>query len=108
MPLTIQLRSVDDAMVGAMVLDGGVQRIGLFAAEGTPQASVRYTANYAAGQAGVHVLTDLMPQTPYLIARDGVSLGTASASSDGVLVFHSSGGGQFTVRGSGRAARTAW
>jgi hypothetical protein len=108
MPLTIQLRSVDDAMVGAMVLDGGVQRIGLFAAEGTPQANVRYTANYAAGQAGVHVLTDLMPQTPYLIARDGVSLGTASASSDGVLVFHSSGGGQFTVRGSGRAARTAW
>jgi hypothetical protein len=98
MPTTVRLHSTNGTMVGAMVMDGSVQRVGLFSADGVPQSNVRYTATYASGQTGVHVLADLVPNTQYLIARDGASLGTASTTSQGVLTFRSSEGGLFTVR----------
>ena len=98
MPATVRLQSTNGTMVGAMVTDGSAQRIGLFSADGTPQSSVSYTANYASGQAGVHLLADLVPNTQYVIACNSVSIGTIPASSQGVLTFQSSEGGLFTVR----------
>ena len=98
MPDTIRLQSTDGTMVGAMVKDGGVERIGLFSADGAPQSGVRYTATYPSGVIGVHVLADLLPGAQYLIARDGVRIGDYSASSQGVLTFRSGQGGLFTVR----------
>src|SRR5262249_22539289 len=58
MPATVRVASTDGAMVGAMVADGAVSRIVLFAADGTPQSVVRYSASGEPGQAAVHVLTD--------------------------------------------------
>jgi hypothetical protein len=98
MPTTVRLPSTNGAMVGAMVADGSVQRVGLFSADGGPQSNVGYTANYASGQTGVHVLADLLPNTQYIIARNGVSLGTVRTSNQGVLTFRSPEGGLFTVR----------
>jgi hypothetical protein len=46
----------------------------------------------------VHVIADLVPNAEYLIARNGSSIATALASSQGVLTFRSSGGGLFMVR----------
>ncbi len=106
MPATVRLESADGKMVGAMVTDGSVQRVGLFSADGAPQSSVSYTANYTSGQTGVHVLADLVPNSQYLIARNGVSIGTISASSQGVLTFQSADGGLFTVRSQAAAAKT--
>jgi hypothetical protein len=100
MPTTIRLQSTDGAMVGAMVADGTVHHVGLFSADGAPQASVAYDANYPSGAAGVHVLADVVPSTQYAIARNGLSIGTVSASRQGVLTFQSSEGGLFTVRAS--------
>jgi hypothetical protein len=97
MPSTVRLQSADGAMVGAMVTDGGVRRVGLFAADGAAQSAVSYVASYAPGRDGVHVLADLVPDANYLIARDGVRTGIVRASSQGVLTFRSSGGGRFTV-----------
>ena len=97
MPATTRLQSANGTMVGAMVRDGGVQRIGLFSAEGTPQASVQYAASYGPGTTGVHVLADLVANTQCLIARNGTSIGTIPVSSQGVLTFQSSDGGQFAV-----------
>ena len=105
MPATVRLQSPDGTMVGAMVKEGSVQRVGLFSADGVPQSSVRYTATYASGRTGVHVLVDLVPNTSYFIARNGVSIGTISTSSEGVLTFRSSQGGLFTAR-SQAGART--
>jgi hypothetical protein len=98
MPTTVRLQSMNGTIVGAMVTDGGVQRIGMFAADGVPQTIVRYSANYSADQTGVHVLADLVPNAQYVIVRNGMSIGTAPASSQGVLTFRSSEGGLFTVR----------
>jgi hypothetical protein len=98
MPLTVRLQSDDGTMVGAMVKDGSAQRVGLFSADGAPQSSIRYTATYASGETAVHVLVDLMPNTPYVIARNGMSIGTIWTSGQGVLTFRSAKGGLFTVR----------
>ena len=97
MPATIRLQSPDGTMVGAMVADGRVQRVGLFSAAGAPQPASTYTANYASGRTGVHVVADLVPNAQYVIERDGMSIGTVQASSQGVLTFRSSEGGQFTA-----------
>ena len=75
MPATVRLESADGKIVGAMVSDNGVQRIALFAADGSPQATVSYTATYTAEQTGVHVLADLVPNAQYSDRR-----GTAQAS----------------------------
>jgi hypothetical protein len=96
MPATIRLQSMNRAMVGAMVTDGGVQRVALFSADGAPQSSVSYTANFA-GQMSVHVLVDLMPNSTYVLTRNGLILRTVSSSSQGVLAFRSFQGGLFTV-----------
>jgi hypothetical protein len=98
MPTTIRLQSSNGTMVGALVTDGRVQRVVLFSADGAPQASVRYAADYASRQTGVHVLADLVPNTQCLIARNGASIFEVSASSQGVLTFRSTEGGLFTVR----------
>ncbi len=98
MPTTIRLQSTAGTMVGAMVTEGSVQRVGLFSADGAPQATVVYGANYASGRTGVHVLADLVPHTHYVIERNGKSIVTVPASSQGVLTFRSSAGGLFTVR----------
>src|SRR5262245_19079541 len=108
MPPTVRLRSTDGAMVGAMVTDGSVERVALFSADGAPQSSVSYTANYASGETGVHVLTDLVPNTRYSIAVDGVTIRTVAASSQGVLTFRSSGGGLFTVRNQDAPKPSTW
>jgi hypothetical protein len=97
MPSTTRLQSTNGAMVGAVVSDDGVQRIGLFSADGTQQVSASYTANYPPGQAAVHVLTDLVPDAQYLITHNGITIGTVPASSQGALTFRSSDGGLFTV-----------
>lgn len=121
MPDTVRVQSVNDTMVGAMVDDGGVCRIGLFSADGTPRAAVSYNANPAsqtnhrnlqsrpndatqtnlANRASerpcVHVIADLLAETEYEVARDGVSLGTVLASRAGVATFQSAAGGLFTV-----------
>ena len=97
MPGTMRLQSVDGAMVGAMVTDGSVQRVGLFSADGSPQSNVSYTANYPSDKTGVHVVADLVPASEYVVARNGVRIGTVSSSSQGVLAFRSSGSGRFTV-----------
>jgi hypothetical protein len=98
MPTTVRLQSRSGTMVGAMVTDGSFQRVGLFSADGAPQSTVRYAASYASGRTGVHVIADLVPNTQYFIARNGVSIGTVSTSSQGVLTFRSLGGGLFTIR----------
>ena len=98
MPATSKLQSANGTMVGALVTDAGVHRIGLFSTDGAPQSSARYTATYASKRGGLHVLADLMPDTEYSIARNGASIGTAWASRHGVLAFQSSKGGLFTVR----------
>lgn len=100
MPATARLQSTNGLMIGAVVADGAVERVGLFSADGSLQASVGYAANVA-GRAVVHVVADLLPNVQYLIDRDGRSLGAASASSNGVLTFRSSEGGLFTLRSSG-------
>jgi hypothetical protein len=97
MPETVRVRSANGTMVGAMVTEARVPRIALFAASGAPQTSVRYVAAYPSDHEGVHVLADLIPNTQYSIARNGVSLGTAWTSSQGVLTFRSPGGGLFTI-----------
>jgi hypothetical protein len=98
MPATVRLQSTNGAMVGAMVRDGSVHRIALFAVDGTPKASVRYTASYAPGRTGgVHVIADLVPDSQYVITRDGLSIATLRASSQGVLTFRSPAGGLFTL-----------
>jgi hypothetical protein len=97
MPPTARIESTNGTMVGAAVTDGSVQRIALFSADGTPQSSVTYSANPAAGQTGVHVITDLIANTPYFIARNGVNMGTVPASSQGVVTFQSTEGGVFTI-----------
>jgi hypothetical protein len=101
MPTTVRLESTDGKMVGAMVSDGSVQRIALFAADGSPQSTVSYTA--AGGQTGVHVLADLVPNAQYSVTRNGTSIDTVSASSQGVLTFQSSTGGLFMAKGQARA-----
>lgn len=103
MPATSRLQSTNGAMVGAMVTDGQVQRIALFSAEGAPQATVSYTASYASARAGAHLLVDMTPSARCVIARNGANIAEASVSGQGVLVFKSSEGGQFTVRCSGKA-----
>ena len=103
MPATSRLQSTSGTMAGAMVTDGRVQRIGLFSADGTPQATSRYTASYASGQTGVHVLVDMVSDARCVIARNGTNIGEASASGQGVLVFKSSEGGLFTVRCAAKA-----
>ncbi len=50
-------------------------------------------------------LADLLPNARYLIARNGTSIGAASASSQGVLAFRSSEGGLFTARAARERAR---
>jgi hypothetical protein len=105
MPTTVRLQSTNGTMVGAMVADDSVQRVGLFSTDGAAQSSVSYTANYPHGQTAVHVLADLLPNRQYGIARDGVSIGTVSASSQGVLTFRSSGGGLFTVHNQAAALK---
>jgi hypothetical protein len=97
MPPTTRVEATNGAMVGALVSDGDVRRVGMFATDGTPQSSVTYTANYDAGQSGVHVIADLVASTPYVIARNGTTIGTVPASSQGVLTFQSTGGGVFTI-----------
>ncbi|HEY7057265.1 MAG TPA: hypothetical protein VH458_12105 [Vicinamibacterales bacterium] len=97
MPPTARIESTNGTMVGAAVTDGSVQRIALFSADGTPQSSVTYSANPAAGQTGVHVITDLIANTPYFIARNGVNMSTVPASSQGVVTFQSTEGGVFTI-----------
>jgi hypothetical protein len=103
MPATIRLQSPEGTMVGAMVRDRNEQRIALFSADGTPQSSVDYTANYPSGLAGVHILTDMKSSAQYIVERDAKSIGTVSASSQGVLRFRSEGGGLFSVRTRGGA-----
>jgi hypothetical protein len=98
MPATVRLQSTDGAMVGALVQDGSVQRVGLFSAAGAPQSSVSYTASYPPGVAGIHVLADLAPGTGYVVARNGGRVGTIQASSQGVLTFSSREGGLFTLQ----------
>jgi hypothetical protein len=98
MPATVGLRSTGGTMVGAMIADGTVQRVGLFASDGTPQVGVSYTAEYRSPQIGTHVILDLMPNTRYRIARDGTDVGIAVSSAQGVITFSSPGGGTFTVR----------
>lgn len=98
MPVTVGLRSTTGTMAGAMVTERGVQRIGLFSTDGTPQSHVSYMAAYASGEPGIHVIADMVPNALYVILRNGVSVGTASASSAGVLTFRSSGGGVFSVQ----------
>ncbi len=107
MPATVRLESTNGTMVGAMVTDGSVQRVALFSADGAPQSGVRYTATCASNRASVHVLADLLPNTRYFIARNGVSIGTVATSSQGVLTFRSSEGGVFAVRGRDTAG-TRW
>lgn len=126
MPETIRLRSENDAMTGAMVDDGGVWRIGLFAADGTPQTSVRYIANHAdyansaeratpvpaiaanstdpatlanrvAERPYFHVIADLLPEAEYDVTRDGTTLPRVRSSRAGVATFQSTAGGLFTV-----------
>ena len=97
MPETIRLSATNGTMVGAMVLDESVWRIGLFSAGGAPQSRVGYTANYPADRPGVHVVADVVPSTPCFVARDGISVGKVVSSSQGVLTFRSSGGGHFTI-----------
>jgi hypothetical protein len=97
MPTTVGVQSTNGTMVGAMVREGRVQRVGLFSIDGAPKSSVHYAADYPHDQTGVHVLADLVPNTPYFIARDGVSIGTGRTSSGGVLIFRTSRGGLFTV-----------
>jgi hypothetical protein len=98
MPATERVRSTNGAMVGAMVREGSIERIGLFSATGDPQMTVEYMAPYSGVQTGVHVLADLAPDVQYAIARDGVGIGTIASSSQGVLIFRSSQGGRFTLR----------
>ena len=98
MPATTRLRSQDGGMVGAMVTDGGTERLGLFSADGTPRSGARYVAPVASRRAAVHVLTDMLPGTPYVIECNGASLGTITASGQGVLIFRSTEGGLFTVQ----------
>jgi hypothetical protein len=98
MPATVRVQSTNGRMIGAMVADGTVQRVGLFATDGAPQSSVSYTARYALGQEGVHVVADLVPNSHYVIARNDVNIATASASDQGVLTFRCSEGGMFTIR----------
>jgi hypothetical protein len=105
MPATTRLLSQDGGMVGAMVTDGNTQRLGLFSADGAPRSSVRYVATYPSGRPAVHVLTDMMPGTPYMIECNGASLGTMTASQQGVLIFRSSEGGLFSAHS--RAASPA-
>jgi hypothetical protein len=97
MPATVRLQSTNGNMIGAMVADGSVQRVAFFATDGAPQSSVSYTARYPSGQAGVHVVADLVPNTQYVIARNDVIVATASASSQGVLTFRYPEGGVFTI-----------
>lgn len=104
MPPTLGLRSTGGTMVGAMVKDGSVHRIGLFAADGAPQANVSYTAQYQPGEGGVHVIVDLVPEAEYVITRDGVRIGEGPASSGGVVTFRSSQGGLFTISNRAGAA----
>ena len=98
MPATLRLCSTDRAMVGAIVADGNSQRIVLFASNGTPQAGVTYAVHYRSPQIGTHVIVDLLANTRYRIARDGMDLGVTLASDQGVIAFTSSGGGTFAVR----------
>jgi hypothetical protein len=97
MPSTMRLQSTNGTMVGAIVEDGRVQRVGLFSADGVPQSTVEFAADYGSRQTGVHVLADLLPSTRYVITRNGASIGAVQASSQGVLVFQSAAGGLFTV-----------
>jgi hypothetical protein len=98
MPGTVRLRSTGGAMVGAMIADGAVQRVGLFALDGTAQAGVTYAAHYRPPQIGTHVIADMVPDTRYRIARDGADLSVTKSSAQGVIAFSSAGGGTFTVR----------
>jgi hypothetical protein len=106
MPATVRLESTDGTMVGAMVADGDVERVALFSSDGTPQSTMSYTAIHA-GRTSVHVIADLVPSTTYLIARDGVDIATAPASSQGVLTFSASEGGRFTIRAQSTHAPSA-
>jgi hypothetical protein len=98
MPATVRVSSPNGVMVGAMVADGSVERIGLFSADGTAQSSVSYTASYGSGVTGVHVIADLVPNAQFVVARNGASMAVVSASSQGVLTFTSPEGGLFTIR----------
>lgn len=97
MPETVALRSTTGAMVGAIVSDGP-RRVGLFSSNGEPQVAVEYVAHYPRGQVGVHVLVDLVPNAKYFVSRNGASIRTARASSQGVLTFRSSEGGTFALQ----------
>jgi Right handed beta helix region len=97
MPQTELLRSQTGNMVGAIVLDGTVERIVLFSADGAAQRSVSYVAAYPAGQLGAHLLTDMTPGANYNIQRDGSRIGTATASKGGVVTFEATGGGSFDI-----------
>jgi hypothetical protein len=99
MPTTTRVQSTSGAMVGAVVADGAVQRIGLFSADGTSQSDISYSVTaFPAGQTSTHVLADLVPNAQYSVTRDGTSVGNFTASSQGVLTFTSAQGGTFAVR----------
>jgi len=59
---------------------------------------VTYAVHYRSPQIGTHVIVDLLANTRYRIARDGMDLGVTLASDQGVIAFTSSGGGTFAVR----------
>ena len=97
MPATVRVESADGAMLGAMVADGRVDRVALFSADGSAQASVTYTLTHSSGRTSVHVVADLVPSASYVVSRDGVDIATVPASSQGVLTFGASEGGRFTI-----------
>jgi hypothetical protein len=108
MPATVGLQSTDGAMVGAMVRDGQVQRVGLFSADGVPRSAVSYTAAYASSLVGVHVITGLVPNTLYVIARNGRRISTLATSSHGVVTFRSRAGGLFSLQPQARRMALVW
>jgi hypothetical protein len=94
MPATSLLVSNDHVMQGAVIQESAGASVVLFSADGSTRRGVTYQA--AVTGTASHLIVDMQPGA-YDVCRSGSLLGQPSASDQGVLYFHSTGGGTFEV-----------
>jgi hypothetical protein len=91
------ITSIDSLNMQGVIIENINPDVVLFSKDGLAQNSVTYTATYASGTTGKHLIVDLVPGN-YDVYRDGTKiLSNVVASSQGALSFSATGGTNFQV-----------
>ena len=96
-PTTTLITPTVGDMKGAFINDSVTPRITMFPTGTTNIGRVQYTASYAGGVTGKHLITGLYPSVQYAIYKNGTRVAIQTSSSQGVIAFSSTGGSTFEV-----------